>query len=507
MTCRRPALRVLLACALAGTPALLTASLAAEPAAPTAVRNLAARRAALRLPLTECDPGWGHEAMLCGTFEVYENRTLGWGRRLSLWVVVIPSLAERPEPDPVFYLAGGPGGSASEAAAWFATELPLRLTRDIVLVDVRGTGGSNPLPCDLVGDRADPQQHLREMYPPELVTRCREQLEERADLAQYHTANAIADLDDVRRWLGYERINLLGLSYGGRAAYAYARAYPDRVRALALLGPADLEARLPQYHAPLAERALQAVCADCAADSACNEAFPQLDRTLRDLVARLRREPAVTPCEHPDLAVPDTVSVTADVFVEALRAALYGEWSRREVPYIIHHAARGDWAPFLELALPGRLEGAGSFAEGAYLSYTGAEDAPFIDAAAADSLARGTLLGLYRVEQQQRAAALWPRGELPAGWFSPAVVAAPTLILQGSLDPVTGVPRVADRFSDVCEVIVPGGGHVFDGMAHIECIDDLLVRFLETADTKGLSTECVSQMRHQAFKVGDERRD
>jgi pimeloyl-ACP methyl ester carboxylesterase len=474
------------------------------PDAPPSSRNMAARRAASRLPLTVCDPGRGREAMLCGTLEVLENRELGRGRRLSLWVVVVPSLAEAPRPDPVFFIAGGPGGSATEAASWFATELPLRLERDIVLVDLRGTGGSNPLPCDLVGDRSVLQNHLREMYPPDLVRACREQLEERADLTQYHTPAAIADLDEVRAWLGYERINLLALSYGGRAAYAYARAYPDRVRALALVGPADLEARLPQYHAPLAERALQAVCADCAADSACAVAFPGLEASLRRLVADLRAAPATFLHRHPDLEEPAMVTITAESFVEALRAALYGEWSRREVPWVVHSAAAGDFDPFLEMALPARLEPAGSFAEGAYLSYTGAEDAPFIDPVEADSLARGTLLGTYRVDQQQRAAGLWPRGRLPNGWFDPVVVAVPTLIVQGALDPVTGVPRVADRFSRVREVIVPGGGHVFDGLSHIECIDDMLVRFLDTADPASLDAGCVAAMRHQGFKLGPE---
>ena len=484
--------------------ATATAMGAPPPDEPPSARNLAARRAAGRLPLTVCDPGRGRESMLCGTLEVLENRELGRGRRLSLWVVVVPALAEVPRPDPVFFIAGGPGGSAAEAAAWFATELPLRLERDIVLVDLRGTGGSNPLPCDLVGDRTVLQNHLREMYPPDLVRACREQLEERADLTQYHTAAAIADLDEVRAWLGYEQVNLLALSYGGRAAYAYARACPDRVRALALVSPADLEARLPQYHAPLAERALQAVCADCAADSACAAAFPGLAATLRRLVDDLRATPATAFHRHPDLEEPESVTITADVFVEALRAALYGEWSRREVPWIIHSAAQGDFDPFLEMALPARLDFVGSFAEGAYLSYTGAEDAPFIDPGQAQALARGTLLGMYRVEQQQRAAALWPQGRLPEGWFEPVVVAAPTLIVQGELDPVTGVPRVADRFSNVCEVIVPGGGHVFDGLSHIECVDDMLVRFLATADPAGLDTGCVQAMRHQAFKLGPE---
>lgn len=497
---RRRVAIVLAALALATAAA---AAWAAPPGLPTSALNLAARRAALRLPLNECDPGGGEESLLCGSLEVYENRELGRGRRLSLWVVVVPALAETPQPDPVFYLAGGPGGSATEAAAWFATELPLRLERDIVLVDVRGTGGSNPLPCDLVGDRSVLQNHLREMYPPDLVSACREQLEERADLTQYHTAAAIADLDEVRAWLGYERINLLALSYGGRAAYAYARAYPDRVRAMALMGPADLEARLPQHHAPLAERALRAVCADCAADSACNAAFPGLAATLEQLVARLRREPASTLYAHPDLEEPQEVTIGADVFVEALRAALYGEWSRRDVPRIVHRAANGDWEPFLEMALPSHLDRSGTFAEGAYLSYSGTEDAPFIDPVEAARLARGTLLGTYRVDQQQRAAALWPRGRLPERWFEPVVVATPTLIVQGALDPVTGVPRVADRFSDACEVIVPAGGHVFDGLSHIECIDDMLVRFLATADTRSVDAGCVARMGHQGFEVGE----
>ncbi len=500
----RGAARLVLAmCALAGATALG----APPPDEPPSARNLAARRAAGRLPLSVCDPGRGRESMLCGTLEVYENRELGRGRRLSLWVVVVPALAEVPQPDPVFFIAGGPGGSAAEAAGWFATELPLRLDRDIVLVDLRGTGGSNPLPCDLVGDRTVLQNHLREMYPPDLVDDCRRQLEERADLTQYHTAAAIADLDEVRAWLGYERINLLALSYGGRAAYAYARAFPERVRAMALVGPADLEARLPQYHAPLAERALQAVCADCAADSACGAAFPGLEQTLRRLVADLRAAPATAWHLHPDLAEPESVTISAEVFVEALRAALYGEWSRREVPWIIHSAAAGDFDPFLETALPARLDQVGSFAEGAYLSYTGAEDAPFLVRAAAFSGAGGPRLARYRVDQQPGAAALWPRGRMPQGWFEPVVLATPTLIVQGELDPVTGVPRVADRFSRVREVIVPGGGHVFDGLSHIECVDDMLVRFLETADPEGLDTGCVAAMRHQGFKLGPEYQD
>ena len=109
--------------------------------------------------------------------------------------------------------------------------------------------------------------------------------------------------------------------------------------------------------------------------------------------------------------------------------------------------------------------------------------------------------------QQQRAAALWPRGELPADWFAPVVVEAPTLIIQGAEDPVTGIPHVARRFANVREVIVPHGGHVFDGLVGIECVDNLLVRFLESADPVRLETDCVGAMRHQEFKVEVEKQE
>lgn len=87
------------------------------------------------------------------------------------------------------------------------------------------------------------------------------------------------------------------------------------------------------------------------------------------------------------------------------------------------------------------------------------------------------------------------------------VVEAPTLIIQGAEDPVTGIPHVAPRFANVREVIVPHGGHVFDGLLDIECVDNLLVRFLESADPVRLDVDCVGAMRHQGFKVGVEKRE
>ena len=93
----------------------------------------------------------------CGTFEVFENRATRQGRRISINILVLPATGEKREPDPLFYFAGGPGSAATEDARGFAQILaPVRENRDLVFVDQRGTGQSNPLNCDLF-DPANPQ--------------------------------------------------------------------------------------------------------------------------------------------------------------------------------------------------------------------------------------------------------------------------------------------------------------------------------------------------------------
>jgi pimeloyl-ACP methyl ester carboxylesterase len=432
---------------------------------------------------------------------VFENRELGAGRKLALNIAVIPALADKPEPDPIFFLEGGPGVAATGAAEWFALDLPFRQKRDIVLIDLRGMGESNPLNCNLVGDSTVIQNYVNEMYPVVLVEECRRQLESTADLTQYTTTNAMADVDEVRRWLGYETINIFGLSYGGRAAFVYTRAYPTHVRSMVLLGPADIDSRMPVHHAEEAEKAFGLMCSDCRSDSACHRAFPDLCNELHAVVERLRTEPVRIESTNPFTGLLETVVIRADVFVEALRSRLYAPSSARTVPWLIHRAFLGDFGPFLLSQLPDTLGEPPWIAEGAYLSITGAEDAPFYTVAEAESLASGTLLGMYRVHQQRRAAAIWPRGRVPAGFFSEGKLDAPTLVIQGSRDPVVGSGRVIRHFRRGREVLIPQMAHVPFGLSNLECLFELMDRFYATADTAGLDTTCLSDMLPPPFQV------
>ena len=466
--------------------------------------NSAAERAARRLPLTICKADWGEEQILCGTYEVYENRVLKVGRKIALNIIVIPSLAENPEPDPIFYFEGGPGVAATDAGADFATELPYRQTRDIVLIDQRGMGGSNPLHCDMVGDSTQLQNYLNEMYPVKLVQACREQLEKIADLTQYTTSIAMEDIEEVRAWLGYERINIFGLSYGGRAAYVYARVHPERVRAIVLMGPADIESKMPLHHAKLAEKAYAFLCSDCRADSACNSEFPNLERELHELVDDLRHKPVTISYQHPMRKESTSVTIRADIFVEKVRGALYAPESASYVPWIIHRAYQKDFAPFLELALPSEFGQTPFLADGAYLSITGAEDAPFFTEAEAQKESVGTLLGDYRVVQQRRAASLWPYGQVPSNYFDNVILDVPTLIIQGRKDPVIGSGTAIKRYRNGRELVIPQMNHVPWGLSNIECFDNLIKTFFETADYRTLDTTCIKDMLPPPFKVSAE---
>jgi pimeloyl-ACP methyl ester carboxylesterase len=292
-----------------------------------------------------------NEELLCGKLTVFENRETRSERTIDLSVVVLPALDSTSKEEPLFHLEGGPGVAATGAADFYAKEgKEYRRHSDVVLVDQRGTGKSNPLTA--AARTKSPQDYLTEMYPVEYVKNLRQALEQRADLKQYTTSIAMDDLDDVRAWLGYDRINLFGLSYGTRAVLVYMRQHPDRVRSAILMGVAPTYLKMPLYHARAAKRAMDLLLKQCAHDDACHQAFPKIQQEWEEVVERLGREPARVEYPLPDKSATVTVEIQRDIFAEKLRFRMYSPDGARRVPLIIHQAARGDFRPFLKEAIP-----------------------------------------------------------------------------------------------------------------------------------------------------------
>ena len=439
------------------------------------------------------------EELLCGKLTVFENRNTRAGRAIDLNIVVLPAFDQDTKAEPLFDLAGGPGVASTAAADFYAGPGKIyRRRRDVVLVDQRGTGKSNRLS---IPQEKTPESDLREMYPVGYVMRMRNALQEHADLKQYTTSIAMDDLDDVRAWLGYDRINLFGLSYGTRAALVYLRQHPAHVRTITLIGVAPTYLRMPMYHAQAADRAMNLLLDQCEHDAKCREVFPQIRDDWKKVLANLQAASARVQYNPPgDKSGPVTVEIQRDVFAEKIRNFLYGRDKAGQIPLIVHEAANGNFAPFLRQAIGPSIPD--TIADGMYLCVTCAEDIPFIDQAEAANLNADNPFGNYRVVQQTRACGNWLRGDIPADFREPVRSSVPALIFSGMFDPVTPPQRgdeVARYLSNSRHVIVPQAAHGIDGLTNADCLDKIILEFIEKADVKDLDVSCVNRMAPPPF--------
>jgi pimeloyl-ACP methyl ester carboxylesterase len=439
-----------------------------------------------------------NEELFCGKLAVFENRETRTGRKIDLNVVVLPAFDQKTKAEPLFDLAGGPGASSTDAAGFYAGPgKDYRRRHDVVLVDQRGTGQSNRL---AIPQEKTAQHYLREMYPIDYVRQLRHALEQRADLTKYTTSIAMDDLDDVRAWLGYDKISLFGTSYGTRAALVYIRQHPEHVRSAILLAVAPTDLKMPLHHSESAARAMDLLLVECERDARCNAAFPQIRDDWKNALAQLEKQPARVEYSSDGKAPPATVEIQRGVFAEKIRTWMYGRDKAARIPMIVHHAAGGDFAPFLRQAIGPSIPD--FIADGMYLSVTCAEDVPFINQEEAAKLNADNPFGNYRVFQQTRACGLWPHGKIPADYRDPVSSNAPALIFSGNMDPVTPPKygeEVAKHLRNSRHIIIAEAGHGIDGLNDPGCVDRIAIEFLDKGDAKNLDVSCIERMAPPPF--------
>ncbi|MFL6695947.1 MAG: alpha/beta fold hydrolase, partial [Vitreoscilla sp.] len=305
---------------------------------------------AATLPLHTCRlVGLSHDAQ-CGVLERPLDPARPQGTQIDLHVVVIPALARQKLPDPIFFFAGGPGQSAIGLAGMIE-RLTARLgaRRDLVLIDQRGTGHSAPLHCDVPTAEESLARTLDRARALAALDACRVALQKLpwGDLRFYTTAIAMADADAVRAALGADRIDLIGISYGTRAALEYLRAYPTHVRRAVLDGVAPPDMVLPESDDVDAEAALAALFRDCAADTACAKAHPALAPAWQGLLASMPRAVDFT---GPVSGQAHHVTMTRDALQGLVRPGLYSPTLGALLPYAIEQAAAGRYDPLMALA-------------------------------------------------------------------------------------------------------------------------------------------------------------
>lgn len=459
----------LLTWAVAGSTALglATGSPAAEP--PSGLRHC-------RLTGVE------HEAW-CGQVRRPLNPQQPTGTQIDVHFAVLPAVARNKKPDPVFFFAGGPGQSAIELAGT-AGALLARFghRRDIVLVDQRGTGRSAPLRCAQDDAQAAALRPLRELADParqlDEILRCMDTLQKlpHGDLRQFTTTIAMQDVDAVRLALGARAINLVGGSYGTRAVLEYMRQFPAAVRRAVIDGVAPPDMALPAAFSADAQAALDALLASCEAEPACNQRHPALREAWHKLLDSLPREATLS---HPITGAPERVTLTRDAVLSLVRAPLYAPVLASALPLALSEAAAGRFTPLIGLATALGSGRGGTLAQGMHFSVVCAEDLPRV---AASGEQPGGDFGSSLLDVYARTCATWPRGAVPAAFYTIPPARTATLLLSGGLDPVTP-PRHAKRVATALgnkamHVVVPQAGH---GVMALGCMRDVVFRFLDAA--------------------------
>ena len=447
------------------------------------------------IAFTPCALGTGEVKTVeaqCASFEVPENHDAPEGRRITLAVALIPADGQ-PHPDPLVFIAGGPGQSILEAYPRLHPAFDdVHRDRDILLVDARGTGGSHLLQCDEIqdatrdsGEEPSPERMLA------LGAACRDRLAKTTDLRYYATTDHIRDLDAVRAAMGVEQLNLAGVSYGTRVAQQYAKRYPEHTRSVILDSVVPNTMVLGQEHARNLEDALRAQFARCDADSACRKQLGDPVEHLAALRTRLKAGglPAVD-YRDPVSGEWRSEAPSWGHLALLLRLYAYDPGASAMLPLLLKESADGRYQSLLAQARQINTSLGGSMAMGMSLSVSCTEDTE-LQAQPADA---ETVLGTEFIDGMRAQCAQWPKGERPADFRAPLAGDVPVLAMSGEFDPVTP-PRYGEEvvkpLPNGRHLLVLGQGH---GVLTAGCMPKLVAQFLDTADAKGLDAACLDRL-------------
>ena len=431
---------------------------------------------AATLPLHDCRLEHPLElssvAARCGVLAVPENPEDSAGRTIDLFVAVVPALNRRANAEPLFLLAGGPGQAAADLYASYAGAFArANRNHDIVLVDQRGTGRSEPLVCSYPDDWGDTADSM-----PELRRATAECLARYGDRVRFYTTSvAVRDLDRVRLALGYSAIDLYGSSYGTRVAELYMRRHPLETHAVVLDGVTFPE---------------QAIGPDTPLDG---------ERALE----LFGREKLALVIADPTSGEPFPLEFNRSVFSASLRFLSYSATEASLLPTLIHQAAIGRAAPMAAETFMMARQIRDQLAGGMQNSVVCSEDVPFFHLSDGErQRIAQTYQGMDQLDALGEICKLWPRGPVDADLHAPLRSSVPALLLSGEADPVTppaDAERLARGLARYRHLVVPGEGH---GQIITGCMPKLMADFLDTADPGQLDASCLNRHHPAPFFVG-----
>jgi pimeloyl-ACP methyl ester carboxylesterase len=502
---------------------LLLALLLASPTVARAAQAAEGTATVPRFEPARCPKLQGAEELAkasCFYLVVPENRGRPAGRTIRLLVAKYPARSAEKRPDPVVYLAGGPGDIAPLEVNGFIAADFIR-DRDIYVVSQRGTMFSEPaLTCaasddfsrELLGLRfyseATKRAHLAatEACHRELATTG-------ADLSAYNSTESAADFADLRQVLGFEAWNVYGTSYGSYLAQTLMRDRPDGIRSVVL------DSVLPTTYTVAANwqnarDGFGNIFQACAAEPACNAAHPRLEETFTALVNKLEADPLTATVKDPATGKDIEVVIDGGALIDWLRNQNYGVPMLQAAPNRIDGLAAGRPEDVQAIALdrasraPPPAPGAPALGFGLALGVSCRESYPFAtpeDLAAAGrkafpdypaSVTREGIGGWAYFNEDCRN--VWKVPAAPEAMHQPVASSIPTLLISGSFDTLTslaGAKEAAAKLSHATIISIPGIGHFVSPAS--PCAQAVVVSFL--VDPGAPDTSCVGALKPQSF--------
>jgi pimeloyl-ACP methyl ester carboxylesterase len=447
-----------------------------------------------KLTLDNCHLGEIRSQVKCGKLEVPENYQQPDGDTISVNFAVLPAIDDSEYKAPLMFLAGGPGQAAVELATGLNRIFrEVRKTRDIILVDQRGTGESSALSCDFEAvDNV--YSSLPDALNPQEVKECVAQF--KGDVTQYNSENAIRDFDAIRAALGHEKLNIYGGSYGTRAGLVFMRMFPESLESVVLDSVGPIEVPIGMFGQSGA-RSFNLLLENCKNSESCNKAFPNLAEEFQAVKARLAKEVASIDILHPRLGTPTKLVIDDTKFTGNLRFQLYGMEGRSMVPLVIHQAFLGNYQPLI--GLMARTEDEQLVYTGLLFNIVCNEDIPRVSEEDKAADANNNFDGEDSHSAWDMVCPFFPEYRPSEDFYQSVTADIPTLILSGNLDPVTPPSNgeySAKSLPNSHHIIVENASHT---VAMSTCASDIINEFLTSKTPKALDESCLKDIPQETF--------
>ncbi|MBC7877103.1 MAG: alpha/beta hydrolase [Anaerolineales bacterium] len=453
----------------------------------------------------------------CGYLIVPEDRTGDPTHTIRLAVAVYHSTSENPE-HPVMFLQGGPGAGAVQlsADAYDFLVAPFLSERDFIVFDQRGTGLSEPfLHCDELKKIYSQDIHglipstTRELVYSNAFLSCNGLMKAQGvKLNAYTTVESAADVRDILKVLGYEKVNLYGASYGTRLAQVVMRDHAQIVQSAILDSVVPIETNLFNKYADSSESALKTLFDTCAADLECNTAYPDLETVFWDLVTKLDARPVtVTTSTYPIGTV--TESVTGSTFRSIILGSIKSSYFLSTAPQTIHRFELGDYSTLIaaQYGLPFAFE---DISPGLYISMMCHEHILTTTPEELQNISTrrgvkdyGWLPFQGNADNIFETCKSWGSVSPYLGENDPVISDIPSLIITGKYDPVTPPvygQQIAERLSNSYYFEFSNLGHTPTAADGTGCAMDIAIAFLADPTVEP-DRSCLDNLEKEEFLV------